>query len=231
MTLQTKEPLTRTEREKDLSTFSLSKKESSYYICKRTFDILFSILILFILSPVFALIWIGIRCSSSGKVIYSQERIGLEGKTFNCYKFRTMYLGADSSLKEILLKNPSLKEEWERNQKLRHDPRIFPLGKWLRKTSLDELPQFFNVIKGDLSIVGPRPYMVCQRKELGPSAYKILSVRPGITGLWQTSGRSRTTFQERIALDAEYIDRQTLGFDLLLILKTIPLVLFTRDAC
>jgi len=142
-----------------------------------------------------------------------------------------MYLDAEENLETLLKENPLLKKEWNQHQKLRDDPRIFPLGKFLRKTSLDEFPQFWNVIKGDLSIVGPRPYMTNQKNELGHYGYKILSIRPGITGLWQTSGRSRTTFKERVLLDAKYVDMQSFLFDIWLILRTIPLVLFSKDAC
>jgi undecaprenyl-phosphate galactose phosphotransferase len=141
-----------------------------------------------------------------------------------------MYVDADKRLKDILTKNPHLKAEWLINQKLKNDPRIFTLGKWLRRTSLDELPQFWNVLKGDLSIVGPRPYMISQKKELGTLAPKILSLRPGITGLWQTSGRSHTIFQERISLDAEYVDKNSFYYDIILILKTIPKIIFFKDA-
>jgi len=141
-----------------------------------------------------------------------------------------MHLDADRRLRELLAHNPYLKQEWMLNQKLKNDPRIFALGKWLRRTSLDELPQFWNVLKGDLSVVGPRPYMLTQKKYLGPLASKILSVKPGITGLWQTSGRNHRTFQERIILDAEYIDKRSFHYDLRLICKTIPQILFPKDA-
>jgi exopolysaccharide production protein ExoY len=197
---------------------------------KRIFDIVFSIGAILLFLPAGLIIGLLIFIFSPGHIFYTQIRLGRGGKPFKCYKFRTMYLDADQRLKEILQTNPSLRVEWEKNQKLKIDPRIFPFGRFLRKTSLDELPQFWNVFKGDLSIVGPRPYMIKQRKELGPLAYKILSVRPGITGLWQTSGRNNTTFQERISLDAQYVDKGTLGYDFRLILKTIPEILFSKNA-
>jgi exopolysaccharide production protein ExoY len=197
---------------------------------KRLFDLAFSLAFLCLLAPLFLGIAAMIRLSSKGSVIYVQPRLGRGGRIFKCYKFRTMHSDADKILNEILIQNPQFKKEWATNQKLKEDPRIFAVGKWLRRTSLDELPQFWNVLKGDLSIVGPRPYMLGQKKYLGLMAPKILSVRPGITGLWQTSGRNHTTFQERILLDAEYIDKHSLIYDLLLIIKTIPVVLFSKDA-
>jgi exopolysaccharide production protein ExoY len=197
---------------------------------KRVFDFCFSLLSLILLSPLLIAIAIAIRCISRGNIIYAQPRLGRGGKIFICYKFRTMHLDAEEKLDSILSSNPRYKREWRHKQKLKNDPRIIPLGKWLRQTSLDELPQFWNVLKGDLSVVGPSPYMIFQKQDLGYFADKILSVRPGITGLWQTSGRSRTTFQKRIALDLEYIDKSSFPYDLFLILKTIPLLLFSRNA-
>ncbi len=197
---------------------------------KRQLDIIFSLLVLLLLAPLFLLIALIIALSSRGKVIYTQPRLGKKGKIFRCYKFRTMYMDADDRLEHLLRLHPSLKLEWEEKQKLRNDPRIFPMGHLLRKTSLDELPQFFNVLKGDLSVVGPRPYMVFQEKLLGKKRDTILSIRPGITGLWQTSGRSGTTFQKRIKLDAAYVKKRGFWLDLRLIFKTIPVVLFPKDA-
>jgi|ERR1700722_3054917 len=194
-------------------------------LTKRIFDLCFSVSLVIFLAPLYVCIALAIRCSSKGKAIYVQLRLGRGGKVFKCYKFRTMYTDADKRLHDLLSEDPHLRYEWVKNQKLRKDPRIFPLGKWLRRTSLDELPQFWNVLKGDLSIVGPRPYMIVQKKQLSSLAPKILSVRPGITGLWQTSGRSHTTFQDRIHLDAEYIDKRSFWFDIMLILKTIPQIL------
>jgi undecaprenyl-phosphate galactose phosphotransferase len=199
-------------------------------LLKRTFDLFFSATLLIILSPLFLAIILSIKILSGGTAIYVQPRLGKGGKLFNCYKFRTMYIDAEDRLHDLLARNPHLQIEWLKNQKLKDDPRIFTLGKWLRRTSLDELPQFWNVLIGDLSVVGPRPYMLSQKKSLGDLAPKILSIRPGITGLWQTSGRNRTTFQERISLDAAYIDTHSFFYDLFLILKTIPCVLFQKDA-
>ncbi len=209
----------------------IPSKLSFRHLGKRIFDIFFSFMALIVLSPLFPFIALGIYFSSRGKVIYSQPRLGQGEKVFNCYKFRSMHDGADEILKKILEADPLLNDEWKNSQKLKNDPRVFSFGKFLRKTSLDEVPQFWNVIKGELSVVGPRPYMTMQRSELGPHAYKILSVRPGITGLWQTSGRSNKSFSERIVLDSEYVATQSFRLDLLLIIKTLPALLPSKNAC
>jgi exopolysaccharide production protein ExoY len=198
---------------------------------KRLFDILFSLSVLTIGLPVFFLIALLIFFSSPGKIIYSHERIGRGGKPFRCYKFRSMYPNADQRLKEILATNSVLKEEWEKNFKLKQDPRITPIGSFLRKTSLDELPQFWNVLKGDLSLVGPRPVVQEEiSKYFGSKASKILSIRPGLTGPWQVSGRSDASYDKRIELDEYYVDHQSFLFDLKLIAKTIPAMLFSKGA-
>ncbi len=198
---------------------------------KRIFDICFSITALICGAPLFLLIALAIRLSSQGESFYAHERVGRGGKSFKCYKFRTMYANSDKRLQKLLDKDPLLKKEWEETYKLKNDPRITPVGAFLRKTSLDELPQFFNVITGELSVVGPRALV---REEvaqyLGHKAMKILSVRPGLTGLWQTSGRSNTSYDTRIRLDEYYINHQSFLFDLVLIIKTIPVMIFCRGA-
>lgn len=199
---------------------------------KRGFDILFSLASLIFGLPLFCLIALLILAASPGKIIYSHQRIGRGGRTFRCYKFRTMYANADQRLKELLNSEPKLKEEWERCFKLKQDPRVTPIGAFLRKTSLDELPQFWNVLKGDLSVVGPRPIVKEEvEKYLGGKAAKILSVRPGLTGPWQVSGRSDINcYQKRIELDEHYVDHRSFLWDLKLIAKTIPAMLFSRGA-
>lgn len=199
---------------------------------KRLFDILFASAVLTIGAPVFFLIGLLTWISSPGKIIYSQERIGRGGKPFRCYKFRSMYANADRLLDELLEKYPALKAEWERAHKLKADPRVTPFGAFLRKSSLDELPQFWNVLKGDLSIVGPRPVSQEEvRKHYGTKAAKILSIRPGLTGLWQVSGRSDVgCYSKRVELDEAYVDKRSLLLDLKLIAKTIPAMLFSKGA-
>lgn len=198
---------------------------------KRTFDILFSLAVLTLLSPLFLVIAFLIRLTSRGNPIFGHTRIGRGGKPFTCYKFRTMYADAPSRLQELLNQRKDLKEEWEQAHKLKNDPRVTPLGNLLRKTSLDELPQFWNVLKGNLSVVGPRPVV---EKELethfGTKAPLIISVRPGVTGLWQVSGRSNTSYAERVLLDETYIKTQSFFLDLKLIAKTLPAVFFSKGA-
>ncbi|KIC74285.1 Exopolysaccharide production protein ExoY [Neochlamydia sp. EPS4] len=198
---------------------------------KRLFDIIFSLCVLIITLPVLAIVAISVYFSSKGKIIYSQERIGRGGKPFRCYKFRTMYPDADARLDEILESSLELKREWANAHKLKNDPRVTPIGKFLRKTSLDEFPQFVNVLKGDLSVVGPRPVVQYEVvRHLGYKATKILSVRPGVTGLWQVSGRSDISYANRIKLDEQYIESQSLLLDIKIIAKTIPIVCFPRGA-
>lgn len=206
---------------------------------KRIFDILFSIFILLFLSPVYLIISLCIYFTSPGPIFYLSPRLGRGGKIIKCIKFRTMYKNADVLLLNLLKENKELNKEWQRFQKLKNDPRITPIGKFLRKTSLDELPQFFNVLKGDLSIVGPRPFVLIGPIQnyqneikiyLGNKTEKILSIRPGITGLWQISGRSEITIKERIVIEEEYIDRQSFLLDLQLIFKTIPKIFFPTGA-
>lgn len=199
---------------------------------KRVFDIAFSTCALLFGLPLFFFIAFLIFCTSPGKIFYSHKRIGRGGTVFKCYKFRTMYPDADIRLKEILKSNATLREEWEKSFKLKKDPRITPIGSFLRKTSLDELPQFWNVLKGDLSIVGPRPVVKEEvEKYLGLKAPKILSIRPGLTGPWQVSGRSNITcYKKRVELDEFYVDNHSLLLDVKLIAKTIPVMLFSKGA-
>lgn len=192
---------------------------------KRVFDLLFVL----ILSPIifFLLIFISsiIKITSKGPVIFSQIRVGKDGKLFKMYKFRTMHENAEKILFELLEKDPQIKREWLEKRKLKNDPRITKVGRFLRKTSLDELPQFINVIKGEMSLVGPRPYLPSEIQEISEFSEIILSVNPGITGLWQVNGRSDTSFRERIILDLQYIGNISLILDLKILIKTVKVVL------
>lgn len=203
---------------------------------KRIFDIMFSLIALLGGLPIYLFLYLLVKCTSPGPGFYKGLRIGKNGKIIYCFKFRTMVDGASQKLSEILQKSPNLKEEWELFHKLKKDPRITRVGRILRKTSLDELPQFWNVLLGDLSIVGPRPLDVqnpfeaekeIHVKYLG-KAKKILSVRPGIISLWQLKGRNLLTLQQRIALEEEYIDTQSLLLDVKIICKTICMLLFPK---
>ena len=200
--------------------------EERHLPLKRAFDIAFSVFVLIAFFPLFLGLAILIRVTSRGDAIYAHERVGRGGKLFRCFKFRSMYADADVRLKELLQNNPELKEEWDRTHKLKNDPRITPVGKFIRKTSLDEFPQFLNVLKGDLSVVGPRPVVKVEvSRHFKEKAAKILSVRPGLTGIWQVSGRSNTTYAERIIMDETYVESHNLWLDLKLIFKTVPAML------
>ncbi len=206
---------------------------------KRIFDIIFSSFVLIGFSPFFFLIALLVRITSPGSVFYKSVRLGRGGKVIYCWKFRSMFWDADERLKQLLNSNEELRSEWEQFQKLKNDPRITLIGRFLRKTSLDEWPQFWNVLKGDLSIVGPRPPVLIGppdrfaeeiRKWYGIKMDKILSVRPGLTGVWQISGRSEIPFDERVRIEELYAETRTFWKDLVLILKTIPAVIFSRGA-
>jgi undecaprenyl-phosphate galactose phosphotransferase len=207
--------------------------------CKRAFDLIFSSIFLLFSSPLLLLLAISVKRSSPGPIFYKSPRLGRGGKVIQCLKFRTMFVDAEEKLKLLLQTEIHLQREWETFQKFKDDPRITPLGKFLRKTSLDEIPQFFNVLAGDLSVVGPRPptligppesYLEEIRKLYGPSAVKILSVRPGITGIWQISGRSQIPFAERAKMEAQYAESRNFWIDLVVIAKTIPAVLQSKGA-
>jgi undecaprenyl-phosphate galactose phosphotransferase len=202
------------------------------YFLKRAIDYLITLILLPLIMPLFIFIALLVKTTSKGPVIFSHERVGKGGKTFKCYKIRTMYIDAEEKLKQILETNPEVKVEWETKYKLTNDPRVTPIGKFLRKTSLDELPQIFNVLKGEMSLIGPRPVT----KEELDKYYKEKAelyclIPPGITGLWQVSGRSNLTYEERVNLDCWYIRNWSLWLDLVILLKTVKVVLKGEGAC
>jgi Undecaprenyl-phosphate galactose phosphotransferase WbaP len=200
------------------------------YAFKRFFDLLTG-LILFIvcLIPVGFLVAL-IRMTSKGPAIFKQKRIGKNCRPFQCYKFRTMYVDAENRLMNILTIDPEAKKEWETYWKLKNDPRVTPLGKFLRKTSLDELPQLINVLKGEMSIVGPRPYLPREWEALKNHSEIIHGVHPGITGLWQVSGRSDSSYEQRLSLDSWYVRNWNLWLDIVILMKTVNVVLRKEGA-
>ena len=200
-----------------------------YNCVKRMFDISISLLSIILLAPIFLIISIMIKLDSKGKVIYKHKRIGKNGKYIYLYKFRTMYTNSKEILEEIL-KDPKVKEEWENNFKLDNDPRVTKVGKFLRKTSLDELPQLLNIFLGDMSIVGPRPVIDGEIEKYGIYKKKFLSVTPGLTGWWACNGRSCTSYKERIKLELYYVNHRSIKLDLLVILKTIGVVVKGKGA-
>jgi undecaprenyl-phosphate galactose phosphotransferase len=196
---------------------------------KKVFDIFVSILILPLLLPILAVFGVMIRLDSPGPIFIIQDRLGRKGKVFKCVKFRTMYQNADRMLEGYFKKNPEAKEEWKKYKKLKgFDPRVTKIGNFLRKTSLDELPQIFNVLKGDMCLVGPRPYLPREWEEVKDFADMILLVTPGITGLWQISGRNDLLFEERMKLDTWYVQNWSLWLDFMILFKTAG-VLIKRE--
>jgi len=183
-----------------------------------------------VLSPLMLAIAIAICLTDRGPIFYRHERVGRNGKRFDCLKFRSMHVDSDRILSEYLAANPAAKAEWDTNRKLFKDPRVSTIGLILRKTSLDELPQLFNVLRGDMSVVGPRPVVDEELKSYGRYVSYYLSVRPGVTGLWQVSGRNHTTYRRRVACDVAYVRSQCLTKNLRIMILTVPVVLFGRGA-
>lgn len=197
-----------------------------FHVVKRWFDFIAALTALIILFPVFVIVSILVAISSGLPVTFKQTRVGYRGKPFSIFKFRTMVRNAE----EILKSRPELMEEYKRSFKIENDPRISKVGRILRKTSLDELPQFINVLKGDMSLVGPRPIVIPELEKYGDAQDMYMAMRPGCTGLWQACGRSATTYEERIALDTEYFQKAGLRFDLYIIFKTIGAIISARGA-
>ncbi len=203
---------------------SMTISKRAYFIVKRTFDIFASLFGLIVLFPLFLVTIVAIRLESKGKAIFTQDRIGLNGKIFKLYKFRSMVENADDILKDILSKDDVLALEYRVNKKFKNDPRITKVGKIIRKLSIDELPQLVNVLKGDMSLIGNRPYLPREIDDMRPYYEKIVSTKPGITGLWQTSGRSNTTFKTRCKLEAHYSENASVAMDIEIFFKTFIVV-------
>lgn len=199
-------------------------KRLSNRIIKRLFDLLLSLIGSIIIAAVGVFIATLIFIDDPGPVIYAHRRVGKNGKEFNCYKFRSMVLDSDRKLAEYLASHPEAKVEWERDFKLKDDPRVTKIGAFLRKTSLDELPQIINVLKGDMSLVGPRPITKEEVPKYGVYIKDFYMVLPGITGLWQVSGRSDTTYEERVQMDSWYVRNWSVWLDLVLLLKTFAVI-------
>lgn len=200
-------------------------------IAKRVFDLVVGTIALILTLPLMAIVALLIRFDSRGGVIFSQRRIGREGNVFNCYKFRTMYIDNDKLLFDHLKKNPALKSQWIKYAKIKgSDPRVTRVGRMLRKFSIDELPQVFNVLKGDMSLVGPRPYLPGEQSRLGDYADSILLARPGLTGLWQVSGRNEIDFEGRLRLESWYVRNWSPWLDITLLVRTVGVWLARRGA-
>ena len=198
-------------------------------LTKRIFDFLMAGILLVLLSPVLILIAMALKFEG-GSVLFAHQRLGKNGRKFNCYKFRSMVLDAEQRLEALLQENPALKSQWDKEHKLKADPRISKLGHFLRRTSLDELPQLFNVLKSEMSLVGPRPIVQEELQKYGLEKSYYLMVRPGMTGLWQVSGRNDVDYETRVYLDVWYVKNWSLWYDLAILFKTIKVVLWRNGA-
>jgi exopolysaccharide production protein ExoY len=191
---------------------------------------LIATLLLVLLSPLMAIVAFLIWRHDGAPVLFAHYRVGHEGRLFRCMKFRTMFRNAERELADALQNDPQARAEWERSQKLGNDPRVTRIGRFLRRTSLDELPQLLNVVRGEMNLVGPRPITVAELARYGRTRWHYLSVRPGITGLWQVSGRNNTTYDERVALDRCYVEQRSFWFDIGILLRTVRVVLIREGA-
>ena len=204
--------------------------KATQHAVKRALDVTAGVILLFLLAPLMLLIAALIRAGDSGPALFRQNRIGRGGKSFRCWKFRTMACNADEALQRLLATDPVAAQEWAESQKLTCDPRITPLGAFLRRSSLDELPQLFNIVTGDMSFVGPRPIVAAERERYGEAFTHCFSVPPGLTGLWQISGRSDCSYATRVSLDSQYASEWHLLLDAKILVKTVPAVLLQKGS-
>ena len=196
---------------------------------KRLFDIFFALFILILFSPLYLVLMVAIAINSRGPIFYVQQRVGKNHQLFNCIKFRTMVHDADKVLKIIMEDDQQMRQEFQSSFKLKQDPRITTIGKFLRLTSLDEFPQFWNVLKGEMSVIGPRPLVPEELPRYGRRINTVLKIRPGITGLWQVSGRNDIPYQKRVKIDVYYATSHSWVLDLWIIFKTIGVIVFPRN--
>ena len=200
------------------------RKNMLYLFVKRTFDIVMSLISLILLSPLFLITIILIKLDSKGKATYTQDRVGYHSNKFKMYKFRTMIPNADEKLKELMENDPKIREEYTKYKKLDNDPRITKIGNFLRKTSIDELPQLLNILKGEMSFVGNRPEVWRDYQPMGKYRDMVTSTKPGLTGLWQVTGRSDTTFEERLQIGCKYSKECSLWLDIKIFFSTVKVV-------
>ena len=196
----------------------------------RAFDIVIALAVILFTAPLLVMIALGVKLHDGGPAMFGHERIGLGGRTFRCMKFRSMVVDAEARLAALLATDLQARADWAKDFKLKRDPRSTPLGDFLRKSSLDELPQLFNVLRGDMSIVGPRPIVRSEVARYGARFESYCAVRPGITGLWQVSGRNDTTYRRRVAMDAVYARSKCLSWDAKILLMTVPAVFLARGS-
>ena len=202
-----------------------AKPKLSLPPASRVMDVIIAATLLIMLLPVLAFIAVFLKLAERGPIFFAHRRVGLGGKSFNCLKFRTMCVDADQRLVRVLAKDEALLREWVDTQKLHSDPRVTRFGRVLRNTSLDELPQLINVLRGEMSLVGPRPIIKDEMRRYGRYVAFYISVRPGLTGLWQVTRNPRTSYRRRVATDVLYVHNRTLAYDFKILLATIPAVL------
>jgi lipopolysaccharide/colanic/teichoic acid biosynthesis glycosyltransferase len=207
-----------------------ARKKSLDETLTEAMNALIAVIALIFLAPVMLGVALAVFLQDGGPVLFAHRRIGKGGRYFYCYKFRSMAVDAEQRLATLLAADPDARAEWEKDHKLRNDPRVTRLGAFLRKTSLDELPQLFNVLKNEMALVGPRPIVDAEIVKYGPRFASYCAVKPGITGLWQISGRNDTSYRTRVALDAVYAKRRNLLMDSYIIAATIPAVLLRKGS-
>ena len=215
----------------DVSLYKSKIKRKVERITKRGIDIFGGIAGTLLLIPITAILFVANLISKdNGPLFYTQKRIGKNGKIFKMYKFRSMCVGADEKLKKYLEENEEARKEYKKYKKLKYDPRVTKIGEFIRKTSIDEVPQFINVLKGDMSLVGPRPYLEREKEEMTYYYKYIVSCRPGLTGYWQVNGRSDTSYDDRIAMELYYVDNMSFWLDIKIFFKTILAVIKKEGA-
>ena len=210
---------------------SAAKRSSSGLLTANTsMNVSIAVVALLFFLPLMIVVALAIWCQDRGPILFAHKRIGKGGRKFPCLKFRSMAVDAQARLQDLLARDPQAREEWERDHKLRNDPRVTKLGLFLRKTSLDELPQLINVIRGDMDLVGPRPIVDDEVAKYGARFKHYCSVNPGITGLWQVSGRNDTSYRSRVAMDCVYARSKSVGLDLKVMVATVPAVLLRKGS-
>lgn len=204
----------------------LDRREWAIQVCNQVI----AFVLLLMLAPLMGIVAFLIWKRDGAPIFFAHYRVGRDGMLFRCLKFRTMLRDSDAVLQELLRTDPAAREEWARDQKLVNDPRITPVGRFLRNSSLDELPQLLNVLRGDMNLVGPRPITVGELRRYGHVRWEYLSVRPGITGLWQVSGRNLTTYEERVELDERYVRQRSFMLDMKILFRTVWVVVTKHGA-
>jgi len=212
------------------TSYSRRSAPNSTELVRRSVDLVLATLALVFFAPLMVLVAVAVWLQDRGPVFYAHSRVGRDGRVFKCLKFRSMLVDSEARLQRLLAESAEARAEWDRDHKLRNDPRITALGSFLRRSSLDELPQLFNVLAGEMSLVGPRPIVAGEVKRYGRRFGHYCSVRPGITGLWQVSGRNDVSYRRRVAIDTCYAQNQSLALDLRILIATVPSVLMRKGS-